>query len=130
MILVGPVDQELQARDALALNCTGMNNIDATRPLRINWMFTSFDTRNSQDVFENGSTNVIEMRDNLTVTSFFTIDSVMPNDGGIYGCLVFNREDVDSVVENATVNVLCKYVQREFSCGANFRIIISHEYSV
>ena len=97
--------------DNLVLNCTGENNMDATRPLRIYWLFMSFDTQNQQRLYTVSDPEVTEMRldDNITVISFFTINNVPPTNGGVYGCLVFNRDMVQPVMENATVSVFCKY---------------------
>ena len=101
----------LQATDTLVLNCTGKNNIDATQPLRINWMFTSFNIQNQQRLYTVSDPEVTEMRldDDITVTSVLTINNVQPTNGGVYDCLVFNRDMVQPVIANATVNVFCKY---------------------
>ena len=82
--------------------------MDATRPLTINWLFTSFAAQNPQPLYTVDDPRVTEMRldDNITVISFFTINSVMPDNGGVYGCLV---SMTPVVIANATVNVLCKY---------------------
>ena len=111
MILVGPESQELQAGERLALNCTGQNNEDATMPLRVNWFFISFDSQNSQDLYNITDPRVNEIRlpDNITVNSFFVIDSVMATNGGVYGCQVSNRDGVLPVEQNANVTVFCKW---------------------
>ena len=101
----------LQATDTLVLNCTGENNIDATQLLRINWLFTSFDIQNQRRLYNISDSEVAEMRrdDNITVISVLTINNVQPTNGGVYDCLVFNRDMVRPVIANATVIVFCKY---------------------
>ena len=119
MILVGPDDQELQAGERLVLNCIGQNNEDATMPLRVNWFFTSFDSQFPQRLsytIDDLRVNEIRLPDNIT-NSTFVIDPVMATDGGVYRCLVYNRDGIFPVVveQNATVNVLCKYCTRVLS---------------
>ncbi len=106
----GPVDQELEAGERLALNCTGVNNPDATMPLRVNWFLTSFDSQFPQDLYNISDPRVVEIRmpDNITVMSFFVIDPVMASDAGVYGCQVSNRDGILPIERNATVNVLCE----------------------
>ena len=104
----------LQARENLTLSCTGMNNVDATQPLTIIWMFTALDGRNTQTMFNVSSTEVTEMRlsDDITVTSVFTVIGVTSDDGGQYFCIVFNRnESLSTTGDNAsaTVIVFCKH---------------------
>ena len=101
----------LQAGQTLILNCTGMNNADATWPLRINWLFTAFDPQNAQKLYTIHDPEVTEMEvdGNITVRSILTINNVPPTSGGVYGCLVSNRDMVQPNIVNATVNVLCKY---------------------
>ena len=102
----------LQANtDDLILNCTAENNINATQPLTIRWMFTSFDNQNTQTVYTVSNPEVTEMRldDNITVISVLTINNVPPTNGGVYSCLVSNRDMEPSAEANATVIVFCKY---------------------
>jgi hypothetical protein len=110
MIATGPVSQVLQAGERLALSCIGVNNADATMPLRINWFFTSFDSQFPQRLYNNTDPRVNETRmaDNITVMSFFVIDPVAATDAGVYGCQVSNRDGIPPIEQNATVNVLCK----------------------
>jgi hypothetical protein len=110
MIATGPVDQELQAGDRLALSCIGVNNADATMPLRINWMFTSFDSQFPESLYNitDPRVNETRMADNITVTSSFIIDPVLATDAGVYGCQVSNRDGIPAIEQNASVNVLCK----------------------
>ena len=116
-INVGPVDQMLQARENLTLNCTGVNNMDATQPLTINWMFTALDGDNTQTLYYTiDSPQVIqmEMDDNFTIIGYFTINSVASSDSGEYGCYVFNNPRVRPVSANATVTVFCNYFINNF----------------
>ena len=112
MIVVGPEDQELRAREKLVLNCVGVNNEDATMPLRINWLFTSFDVNVHQVLYTIDDSEVSEIRldDNITVNSSFVIESVMPDEDGVYRCLVFNRNEAARAEDNATVNIFCKLI--------------------
>ena len=113
MILVGPDDQELHAGKRLVLNCIGQNNEDATMPLRVNWFFTSFDSRFPQRLYtiDDPQVNEIRLPNNIT-NSTFVVDSVMATDGGVYWCLVSNRDGIVPIEQNATVNVLRKYCTR------------------
>jgi hypothetical protein len=110
------VDQELQARERLALNCTGVNNDVATMPLRINWVFTSFDNQFPQESYNVTDPRISEIRmaDNIIVISFFVIDPVMATDAGVYGCQVSNRVGTLPIEQNATVNVFCKWFSLEW----------------
>ena len=116
MILVGPDDQELQAGERLVLNCIGQNNEDATMPLRVNWFFTSFDSQSSQRLYtiDDPQVNEIRLPNNIT-NSTFVIDPVMVTDGGVYACLVSNRDGMLPIEQSAIINVLCKYCTRVLS---------------
>ena len=56
----------------------------------------------------------MEMDDNITVISYFTINNVKSNNSGEYGCYVFNRLEVQPVSANATVTVFCKQFINNF----------------
>jgi hypothetical protein len=117
MIDTGPVNQELQAGERLNLSCTGVNNDDATMPLRINWMFNSFDSQFPQGLYNvtDPRVNEIRMTDNITVISFFIIDPVMETDAGVYACQVSNRDGIPPIEQNANVNILCECRTRVLS---------------
>ena len=102
----------LQTGERLVLNCVGENNMDATQELTITWLFTSFDVQNPQRMYTVDDPEVTEIRmdDIGRVNSSFTIPSVGPEDGGIYACLLSNRNGTPiTVMENATINVFCKW---------------------
>ena len=109
---IAPQDKILQAGENLTLNCTGVNNMDATQPLTIVWIFTALGRDNTQRFFTTSDSQVtkIELDDNITVISYFTINGVMSRDSGEYDCYILNRQDpeVQPVTANATVTVLCK----------------------
>ena len=110
------MDQTLQAGENLTLNCTGVNNIDATQPLTINWMFIALDGDNTPTLYTINRPQVtqVEMDDNITVISYFTINGVVSSNSGEYGCYVFNSEEVRPVSANATVTVFCKHFINSF----------------
>ena len=111
MIETGPVDKTLQAGENLMLNCTGINNMDATQNLTINWIFTALDRDNTQKMFTVADSKVMQVEvDEFTITSFFTISNVMSSNSGEYTCVVFNRESVQPVNASATVTVFCKFI--------------------
>ena len=113
MILVGPDDQELQAGQRLVLNCIGQNNEDATMPLRVNWLFTSFDSQFPQTLYTIDDPQVEEIRlpDNITNSSLI-LDPVNATSGGMYECRISNRDGILPIEQNATVIVFCKYFTR------------------
>ena len=90
-----------------------MNNVDATLPLTINWIL---DGDNTQIPFTVNDPQVtqIELDDDITVISHFTINRVVFKDSGKYGCYVFNRKEVQPVSANATVTVFCKHLLTVF----------------